>query len=44
MTAKLKWRKYATLKWKNQAGNFTTNMEAKINFCLPEFSAAKIVT
>ena len=30
--------------WKTQAGNFTTSQKENVEFCLPEFSAAKILS
>ena len=30
--------------WETQAGKFTTLEKANIDFCLPKFSATKIVT
>ena len=31
-------------KWKTQAGNITTNQKVKVDPCLPEISATKIMT
>ena len=41
---KLNKPKYVVMQWKTKAGNFTTNKKVKVNLCLPEFSATKIVT
>ena len=30
--------------WENQYGKFTTSKKVKVYFCLPQFSATKIVT
>ena len=30
--------------WENQAGEFMTSMKVSVDFCLPEFSATKIVS
>ena len=30
--------------WENQAGKFTTSKKVNVDFCLPSFSAIKIVT
>ena len=44
LISKLKCKDSTTTKWRTQAGNFTTNKMATVDFCLPKFSATKTVT
>ena len=44
LTSNLKSKETAVTNWETQGGNFTTSKKVNIYFCLPEFSAAKIVT
>ena len=44
MTSKLRLKKYFSRKRQTQIGNFTTYQKVKVDFCLTEFSAKKIVT
>ena len=42
--SKLNQKIYAITQRRTQAGNFINNHNYKINFCLSEFSATKILT
>ena len=44
LMSKLKPKESGKTMWKTQAGKFTTSKKVNIDFCLPEFSATKIVT
>ena len=44
LTSKLKEKSTETTTWETQSGKFTTSKKANIDFCLPEFSATKIVS
>ena len=43
LTSKLK-KKTKKTTWETQAGKFTTSKKVNVDFCLPEFSATKIVS
>ena len=44
LTSNLKKKESAKTMRETQSGKFRTSKKANIDFCLPEFSAAKIVT
>ena len=44
LTSKLKRKQSSTTIWQTQGWNFTTNEMETVYFCLPEFSATKIMT
>ena len=44
LTSKIKWKERAETNWETEHRNFITSKRVKIDFCLPDFSATKIVT
>ena len=44
LTSKLKSKETVETTWETQSGKFATSKKVNIYFCLPEFSATKIVT
>ena len=44
LTPNLKIQEAAKNTWKDQSGKFMTSKKVNVYFCLPEFSATKIVT
>ena len=40
---KLKIKRYATMQWKTQTGNITTNHKVKVYFTLPALSATNVM-
>ena len=44
LMSKLKSKETVETTWETQARKFTTSKKVNVDFCLPEFSATKIVT
>ena len=44
LMSKLKTKEAEKTTWGTQSGKLTTSKKAKVDFCLPELSATKIVT
>ena len=44
LTSKIKTKESEKTTWYTQARKFTTSKKVNVDFCLPEFSATKIVT
>ena len=44
LTSKLKTKESEKTTWGTQARKFTTSKKVNVDFCLPEFSATKIVS
>ena len=43
LKSKLKSKETVETTWETQSGKFTTSKKVNVDFCLPEFSATKIV-